>query len=260
MNWTEAHDIQLCREIIIQEPFKFKQGSREKGQAWDKIATTLNGQQQLRFTVDQRAVRERYGKLERNYKRKMREEENASGISPEVTELDIAIQEIIGRSEGAQEEIAQGDEARKKAAEEEKETAENVRRRAMERLGETRARENTECRKRTRQSNDDEAIGYIREKMVKEIDLKKEELELRKSEEARKERIQTEEIELRKKELELRDREQRSREQEQEARQKRDDAFLGFMAQQQQQQQAMFQQMQQQNQAILSLIANFQKN
>ena len=31
MTWTEEHDITLCREILTEEPFNFKNGSRERG-------------------------------------------------------------------------------------------------------------------------------------------------------------------------------------------------------------------------------------
>ena len=65
MVWTIDHDVLLLREILVLRPF----GSRERGQAWDKIAATVNTLQQVRFSVDQRGVRERYAKLEKAYKR-----------------------------------------------------------------------------------------------------------------------------------------------------------------------------------------------
>ena len=86
--WTKDHDVLLIREILVFRPFAFKFGSRERGQAWDKIAETLNTVQQVRFSVDQRGVRERYAKLEKAYKKRMRKEHQASGISPELAELD----------------------------------------------------------------------------------------------------------------------------------------------------------------------------
>jgi len=69
MVWTIDHDVLLLREILVLRPFAFKFGSRERGQAWDKIAATVNTLQQVRFSVDQRGVRERYAKLEKAYKR-----------------------------------------------------------------------------------------------------------------------------------------------------------------------------------------------
>ena len=74
-------------------PFAFKFGSKETGQAWDKVAEALNSAQQLRLNVDQRGVRERY-KFKKSLSKCMRKEERASGISPEMNELDEAIESI----------------------------------------------------------------------------------------------------------------------------------------------------------------------
>jgi len=74
MVWKIDHDVLLIKENLVLRPFAFKFGSRERGQAWDKIAETLNTVQQVRFSVDQRGVRERYAKLEKAYKKRMREE------------------------------------------------------------------------------------------------------------------------------------------------------------------------------------------
>ena len=77
-----------------------------------------------RFLVDQRSARDRSLKPERNFKRKMAEEERANGLDPpKPTKLDQAKQDIIERSDEEQDEMAKGDERRQKAAEKEKETA-----------------------------------------------------------------------------------------------------------------------------------------
>ena len=65
-------------------------------------------------------------------------EERASGISPQITEVDEAIETIIGLAESAKEELAKAEGERSQVKEKEKETAEGVRKRAMERLGEKR--------------------------------------------------------------------------------------------------------------------------
>ena len=54
----------------MTERYKFKVGTRERGQAWDEVARELNAIEGICFVVDQRAVRERYTKIERNFKRK----------------------------------------------------------------------------------------------------------------------------------------------------------------------------------------------
>ncbi len=121
MIWTNQHDILLCREVIVEEPYKFKYGSRERGQCWDRIANSLTHIEMPRFIVDQRSVRDHFLKLERLFKKKMAEEERASGISPETTELDEALQDIFDRSQGAQEELARGEEIKDRRAQKEKE-------------------------------------------------------------------------------------------------------------------------------------------
>ena len=58
MKWTTTHDVILCREILLCEPYKFKEGSRERGQCWDMIAEHLNEFKDPTFTVKKRLVRE----------------------------------------------------------------------------------------------------------------------------------------------------------------------------------------------------------
>ena len=121
--------------------------SCERGQCWDKTASSLSHVEKPRFIVDQRSVRDHFMKLEKSHKCKMAAEERASGISPEHTELDEALQDIMERSEGAK-----GEEMEEKNAEKEKETAENVRKRSMERLSQTRERESPESAKKKKKS------------------------------------------------------------------------------------------------------------
>ena len=81
MAWTYDHDILLCREILVEEPYKFKTGTRDRGQAWEKIANNLNqNNADCRVIVNQRGVRDRYTILEKAFREKMAAEENASGI------------------------------------------------------------------------------------------------------------------------------------------------------------------------------------
>ena len=140
MVWSAQHDVMLCREILLAQPFQHKCGSRETGHAWDEAADRLSKISEPKFLVDQRAVRERYSKLEEGFKRKMAMDERASGISPQMTEVDQAIETIIGLAESAKEELAKAEGEKNQVKE--KETAEGVRKRPMERLGETKDREN----------------------------------------------------------------------------------------------------------------------
>ena len=116
MRWTSGHDVMFLREVLVHEPWKQKYGSQERGKAGEKIAESLNGLNnvcELYFKVTQRSVRDRYKLLVDNFKKREREEAAASGISPEETESDIALADIIERFEEA-------DEMHKKQTDEEK--------------------------------------------------------------------------------------------------------------------------------------------
>ena len=78
---------------------------------------------------------------------KLREEEKASGIKVETSELDNLLEEIIEREKNVKAKIESQDMDKNKKAEKEKEkekaTAEEVRKQAMERMGDTKKRENS---------------------------------------------------------------------------------------------------------------------
>ena len=105
MRWTSEHDVMFLREVLVHEPWKQKYGSQERGKVWEKIAESLNGLNtvcELYFKVTQRSVRDRYKLLVDNFKKREREAA-ASGISPEETQSDTALADIIERFEEADE-------------------------------------------------------------------------------------------------------------------------------------------------------------
>ena len=100
MRWTSEHDILFLREVLVHEPWEQKYGSQQRGKVWEKIAESLNGLNtvcELYFKVTQRTVRDRYKLLVDNFKKREQEEAAASRISPEETESDIALADIIER-------------------------------------------------------------------------------------------------------------------------------------------------------------------
>ena len=118
------------------EPFPGEEVFDGRGKVWEAIADKLSDIREPTFRVDQRSVRDHYKKLSIRFKRKMREEKQASGISPERSELDALLEEIVEREEGA-ENVQAADEKRKKKVEEDKIAADDMRRKAMEKLSET---------------------------------------------------------------------------------------------------------------------------
>ena len=119
------------------QPFKAKKGSPERGRIWNLIAESLNQIDKPKFKVNKRSVRERFNLLAEKYKTKIRNEEKASGISPEITELDMLLEEILALVE----EMVTKIHAQDKVSEEKgKAQAQEMRKKALERLGETQKR------------------------------------------------------------------------------------------------------------------------
>ena len=63
------------------------------------ISESLNQIDKPKFTVNQHSVRERFNLLREKYKTKIRNEENVSGFSPDITELDMLLEEILALEE-----------------------------------------------------------------------------------------------------------------------------------------------------------------
>ena len=137
MEWSEQKDVLLCREVLLSEPYKAKDRTTQRAQLWETVEDHLNTIGSPKFKVDKRSVREHLLVLVNQYKRKMRQEERASGISPETSELDTLLEEILERTELAAKEN-HGE--KKQKVEKEKEQAQDVRLKAMERLAETKKR------------------------------------------------------------------------------------------------------------------------
>ena len=132
MDWKEECDLLLLQEIIISEPFKFKASTRERGKIWEEITERLNTTEVFSNRLgNKRAVRDRYALLAKKFKRKMAEEESASGISLEMTEMEKLLEQIIERFKESDRDA--GD----KNKENDRKKAEEMRKRSMEKLGET---------------------------------------------------------------------------------------------------------------------------
>ena len=87
-------NILLLREILLYEPYNQRKGSVERGKVWDLLAESLNKINNPLFRVPGKSIRDHLKTLIDNFKRKEREEEKASGINPDETELDIALRDI----------------------------------------------------------------------------------------------------------------------------------------------------------------------
>ena len=94
MEWMEDHDPCLSQEILSLEPFTAKKGSIARGNIWDQIANNLNSLEIPRFRVSKRSVRERYTLLIEKLKKKLKEEEKASGIETSMSDVEKALEEM----------------------------------------------------------------------------------------------------------------------------------------------------------------------
>lgn len=98
MRWSEEHDLILCREILMIQPYQYRSGSKESGNAWTSISTDLNSIVEVKFNTTRKSVRDRYKLLLDKYNKKMRTQLGASGSSENPTELDEILENIKGEA------------------------------------------------------------------------------------------------------------------------------------------------------------------
>ena len=104
------------------------------------IAESLNSIENPKFTVNHRSVRERYTILEKNYVKKNNAEEKATGISPdEMSDLDKALEEIVGKFKDLEIKVKQTQEEAENVTKD-RETATEMRKKCMETYAETNKR------------------------------------------------------------------------------------------------------------------------
>ena len=179
MFWTEEHDKLMCREILAVDPFSgMKKGTVQRGSKW-KVIENLTAIETPTFKVDTRSVRDRYNLLSQKLRKKLKEEEKASGIDTEMSEVETALEEIIEKEDASEEAQGCESEGKRKRREQDRENTQNIRRKAMEQLGKTQVKEGG---KRKRRSNSSNTFVYLREKNEILQEMRKEELDLKKKE------------------------------------------------------------------------------
>jgi vacuolar-type H+-ATPase subunit I/STV1 len=178
MKWTTRHDVEICKEIVASKLFETKKRSRERAQVWEAIAKKLQKVEYPKFKVEQRSVRDRLNKLIKQFRRKDNDERRASGISPELTELDTLLEEICEKEEASETLAADMAEKEKRRLEGDQIAAQEMRKRAMESLSETQKRNSkTDTKdgpKRKVRKSGDTALAFLAEKAENERKLKEE--------------------------------------------------------------------------------------
>lgn len=180
MEWTNQHDTLFLREVRASDLYETRKGSPERGMLWDEIAARLNSLSHPKFIVNKRSLRDRLNLLMGKFEAKNREEERASGFSPELQEIDTLLEELSEKEE-AKNKLSIGD--KKQNAQQEKAKAEEMRLKAMETMGQTKKRveksDEVNSTKKRRKSTGD-AIGFLEKKAEQEMALQREEIEMRK--------------------------------------------------------------------------------
>ena len=257
MSWTPLHDIVLCKEIIFVNPYSAKKKSVQRSALWQKIADNLNSVKDPHFIVDKRAVRDHIGILVQRFKRQEAQELKESGITPERTKLDAAVEQIIALEESADTELQETIDENKEKLVADRRKAEDMWGKAMETMGKTQKRKSEEGSSKAKKSrrSGSEAIEYLKERAVEDLKLKSQEIELKKQEKEQLQALQTQQTQMFKAMLEK---------QQEQQKQEKDSMAQMFktMVEQQQQQQKQVQDMQNlmliqqqtQTQALMGII------
>lgn len=148
-----AHDILLCRELLAINPFKAKGKTIQRTKIWEMVVQHREEIHEPPFKVTVRAVRDRYSLLSKKFRKRMASEQKASGISPEMSELDILLEEHPGVEDQS----------------EEKRLSETTRRKSQE---------ENQPKKKARRSTSD-TIEYLKQRNDAEFALRREELQLK---------------------------------------------------------------------------------
>ena len=244
MKWSDAHDLFFLKELIQVQPWQHKKGTTERGEAWSKLAIVLGQCANPVFRVTLRSIRDRYMLLERRYKKKISEEEKASGISPDPSEIDKLIEEIVALFDEAD----KAEIAKKHKMEEEANQIQEMRKTSLETFRESRERnkDGKQNAKKKRTSGSD-SIAFLRDKVEMESEHKMKEMELKKQQ-------MEMEKELRESEMKLRMQEREERAQQQQTSARLQDQQLQQL---QNMNMALLHQQQQQTQALMTLLQKF---
>ena len=174
MEWSKAKDVLLAKEVLYPEPFQFKERNAQSVQAWQDLVNNLMKNYPGKFEkLTSRGAKDHIALLIKNHKKKNADELKASGISPEQSELDTILEEIIERMEANVAEIEKDNEKKKR----EVAMAKDIRLKAMEALSQTKKRENEDgnikpAKQIRRRSNGSEMVAYLKERAEEEMALR----------------------------------------------------------------------------------------
>ncbi|PFX26289.1 hypothetical protein AWC38_SpisGene9077 [Stylophora pistillata] len=134
MKWSLKHNTIIGRELLSWELWKYRSGTRERGNCLEEICKILNNIKDTQFCASPKGLRDCLKFLERDCKARKREADRGSGISQEYREIDQIMEDYLERRD--EEEAKQTKESAEDRNKEDKDkaTGEEMRERAMERI------------------------------------------------------------------------------------------------------------------------------
>ena len=169
--------------------------SIQRSVLWQKIAENLNYcVKDPCFIVEKRSVRDHIAILIQRFKRQQAQELRESGTTPQHTDLDAAIEQIIAMEESTDSEQQEMNDENRGKVEADRKKAEDIRQKALETMGKTHKRNSEEgstcTRAKKSRKNGTGALQYLNERAQQDQALKQEELELEKQENDQTQQIQ----------------------------------------------------------------------
>ena len=176
MQWNQAKDILMMREVAFEGVLQHKSGSKERGQGWQKVADVLNTLGG--FTVNNRGVRDRLTNLMKKFKTLINKDKQLTGFGgDEPTEFEVLIEELILLNDDTEAKCEEDLQHKKTTAEADRNKALEIRASAMERYGETRKRvseDDDEATPKRRRSASD-TVTFLREKLENDKEVRQQE-------------------------------------------------------------------------------------
>ena len=127
-------------------------------------------------------MRDQFNALKNNFAKQQREDERASDISPEISEVDECLEDIIERFKERHENQKNESEEKKERATKDALKAAEMRKRSLENFTESRNRNNEEITPKKKRNNSNDTFFYLTAKYESDFNLQKEELALRRGE------------------------------------------------------------------------------
>ncbi|XP_038062603.1 golgin subfamily A member 6-like protein 7 [Patiria miniata] len=189
--WNEGMEVCLLRELVVQNPFRHRHGTQERGKVWEQVATALQPLTEAfktAITLNQRTVRDKYKGLKAKLKHANNKDRAASGISTEETDTQREIRDLLEQLDEMECDAELIPSQKKDEEEKKRLDGVEMQKLMLERFSETKKRqsgESTCTTPRKRRNNGTETFSILERKIELDQEFRKEEMMRRKEEEER---------------------------------------------------------------------------